>query len=105
MMHQVGTQYRFLSPATEPHECQAGCVAGRWLKCDVARKHMLVANEVHLPGLEDRQDTVGDVIAGARECRWFSLAPIVHSRCAIRYRALGKVGTQQPFSSRVFQPT
>src|SRR5262245_8557199 len=36
VMHQVGTQDRFLSPAIESHERQAGGMAGRRLQSDVA---------------------------------------------------------------------
>jgi hypothetical protein len=52
-------------------------VARRRLQCDIARQRMLIADQVRLSGLEDRQDAVGDVIAGARERCRFRRAPIV----------------------------
>ena len=46
------------------------------------------------------------VIQGTPDGSSFSLCvQYASSRSAMMYFALGKVGTQRPFSSRVFQPT
>src|SRR5262245_38126913 len=67
VMHQVGTHDRFLSPAAEPHEREPGRVAWRRLQRDVARQHVLIADQVRLSGLEDGQNAIGEVVAGPRE--------------------------------------
>src|SRR5262249_58114776 len=53
VMHQVGADDRFPLPAAEPHEREPGRVAGRRFQRDVAREHVLVADQVRLSGLED----------------------------------------------------
>src|SRR6516165_6632337 len=92
MMHQVGTQDRFLAPAGKSHEREARRVARRRLQCDVARKHMLVADEIGLAGLEDRQNAIRDVVAGARERRSTGRAPIVPFPLRNEVARIGKGG-------------
>ena len=80
-------------------------MAGRRLQRDVARQHVRVADQVRLSGLEDRQNAVGDVVAGPlQRCR-SGRAPIIPFLLCNQVARIGKGRHQRPFSSRVFQPT
>jgi hypothetical protein len=77
VVHQVGTQDGFLPPAGKPHHCEPWRVTWRRFQCYVARKHVLIADEVRLASLEDWQNAVGDVVTGERKCRRSGAALII----------------------------
>ena len=103
-MHHVAGDERILAGLSYPHGIMVDRMARGWHEMHQVAQAMVALHQLEALGLDDWQNGVAE----SRACFWLvfvSLGPECGSRSANRYFAFGNVGTQRPFSRRVFQPT
>ena len=101
-MEQIADDHRIILLRPQGHGKMINGVAGGWQQPDMVIDRACTVDQIRAAQIHNRQDAINDMVdllgAAAR-------LPIGIFLFRNRYRAFGKVGTQTPFSSRVFQPT
>ena len=100
-VHEVARENRFLATGPNPNRDMARRVARRRFQAHLVIDGMVHVDDNDPASLDNRQHiiVVGPVSAVISPCFGSFQFAAGHDE-----RALGKVGTQRPFTSRVFQP-